>query len=414
LLFDLEETTAGSFSWDTYSVAMALKLLSAKLVSTEFYLTLDADLVCTRRFHPKDLFVGFFMTNQDQAAGGGAAAAGIIYPAGTHPGQNQAGGNDTNTHQARSVNHRRRERLMEYRALYADEPQSVHPHWWDGSAATLGWENKGSRRSRGSQYPNKNEEGEEEEVEEARFGVTPAVLSTGGVFLVLGRLKEVAALEARPAAAAETAAAGTTTTTTTAAAAAAAAATATLDWRAAWLGRWGPGYWWSEYTLYALTLHKHKLFHVLHAKEGEEEKEEESGGGVNHWSSSSSSSSAAAAASSAVLRTPLACNSAWWSGDLPWNARKAFDPAHSCPFAVVQSSSGQDVSALARGVTTELKTPSEIQKKQRQRCEAAAAEAGVSRNNVGGGGCWSKEGYSKEPSPRHFSGIIKRREHIRS
>ena len=35
---------------------MALKLLAAAEVRTDFYLTLDADLVATRRFGPRDLF----------------------------------------------------------------------------------------------------------------------------------------------------------------------------------------------------------------------------------------------------------------------------------------------------------------------------------------------------------------------
>ena len=34
--------------WDTNALQMALKLLASSLVSTDFYLTLDADVLCTK------------------------------------------------------------------------------------------------------------------------------------------------------------------------------------------------------------------------------------------------------------------------------------------------------------------------------------------------------------------------------
>ena len=53
------------------------------------------------------------------------------------------------------------------RAIYVDEPQSAHPHWWEGSANTL-------------LMPLPTQ---------ATFGVTPALLSTPGSLTVLARLR---------------------------------------------------------------------------------------------------------------------------------------------------------------------------------------------------------------------------------
>ena len=70
--------------WAKYAVQMAVKLLAARLVETEFYLTLDADVVVV-----------------------GALAIEALLPGGD-------------------------------RGAFVAEPRSVHPHWWAGSAAVLG------------------------------------------------------------------------------------------------------------------------------------------------------------------------------------------------------------------------------------------------------------------------------------
>ena len=44
----------------------------------------------------------------------------------------------------------------------------------------------------------------------------------------------------------------------------------------------------------------------------------------------------------------------WWEGDLPWDAAAAFADS-DCSFAIVQSSSGVDVPALAGQVAAELR-----------------------------------------------------------
>ena len=53
--------------------------------------------------------------------------------------------------------------------------RDIHPHWWQGSSRILGLtdDTLGNNDSSGG------------------FGVTPALLSTGGARLVLGRLREL-------------------------------------------------------------------------------------------------------------------------------------------------------------------------------------------------------------------------------
>jgi hypothetical protein len=218
-------------SWDTYAVAMSLKLLVANIVRSDFYVTLDADVLVTKRFGPRDLF-----------------SFGIGAP----------------------------------RALFVAEPQSVHPHWWAGAAATLDPLKGGALES--SSFDSSLDAS-------ARFGVTPAVLSTGGALLNLAKLKEVFHQPGEDASKA---------------------------WVGRWLSAWGGGRWWSEYTLYALTLHRHRIFDQLHAP-----------------------------------TSSLTCHSAWFASDLPWDAALAFR-SNNCFFAVVQSSSGADPSELAAAVAKEL------------------------------------------------------------
>ena len=69
--------------WDTYALQMALKLLVARIVRTDYYVTFDADVVAT-----------------------GPLCLGALLPAG--------------------------------KGAYTPEPRSIHPHWWDGSATLLG------------------------------------------------------------------------------------------------------------------------------------------------------------------------------------------------------------------------------------------------------------------------------------
>lgn len=80
-----------------YAIQMAIKLLAAQIVTTEFYLTLDADVVLLRPFHTSDIIL---VTYTDDG--------------------------------------RRRPR-----ALYEHEGRFLHhPHWWEGSERLLGMPSK--------------------------------------------------------------------------------------------------------------------------------------------------------------------------------------------------------------------------------------------------------------------------------
>ena len=234
--------------WDTYAVAMALKLLVASIVTTDYYITLDADVLVTKRFGPRDLF------EFDDATRGAAP-----------------------------------------RALFVHEPQIVHPHWWAGSAATLNFKDQVPGNDDGALEIGTSSSSSLFD-SPAGFGVTPAVLSTGGALMTLASLRE--AFQQRSEAATEQ---------------------QHLAWVGQWLSSWGPGKWWSEYTLYALVLQRHLVFQHLHTPS-----------------------------------TELTCHSAWFAGDLPWDATAAFRSVPTCFFAVVQSSSGADPSLLAAAVTEEL------------------------------------------------------------
>ena len=62
------------------------------------------------------------------------------------------------------------------------DSRKVHPHWWEGSCACLGH----------CQHDDVLAAADYDDVLEGEgFGVTPAVLSTGGVINVLARLEHV-------------------------------------------------------------------------------------------------------------------------------------------------------------------------------------------------------------------------------
>ena len=74
----------------TYAVQMSLKLLAAKQVRTNFYLTLDADLILLRPFSAAQLLVS----------------------------ENPTNGND--------------KRKNRRRAIYTEESRRIHSAWWEG------------------------------------------------------------------------------------------------------------------------------------------------------------------------------------------------------------------------------------------------------------------------------------------
>lgn len=209
-----------------YAVQMALKLLAATLVATDFYVTLDADVIATRPLC-------------DDAT----------------------------------------ERLLvEGKAVYTHEPKSVHPHWWAGSAKLLGLE--------------------PDDLRDAGFGVTPAVLSTAGALVALDCVRR--ALNAR----------------------------GHQHWTDAWLSKWTPDAFWSEYTIYRLALDHRRLFNALHVEPAR----------------------------------PYLCQAVWFDNQLPWQPAMAFDDP-ACIFSLVQSTAGVPPSAVARQLYSTLSYASRSRRK---------------------------------------------------
>ena len=164
---------------------MAIKLLAAKMVTTDFYLTLDADIV---------LLQPFIMAQ---------------------------------------IVHRNR-------AIYENEPRSVHPHWWDGSEKFL----HGSSSN--------NDGGDVRDKDGRGFGVTPSLLSTYGSLLTLGRIRQLycqsGSESGRP-----------TTTTATDGEATLTSDDNTVNDCNNFMDHWIDGFGhggvvWSEYTLYRVAL----------------------------------------------------------------------------------------------------------------------------------------------------------------
>lgn len=194
-----------------YAVQMALKLLAATLVATDFYVTLDADVIATRPLCED--------------------AAKLL--------------------------------LVEGKGVYTREPKSVHPHWWAGSANLLGLE--------------------PDDFRDAAFGVTPAVLSTAGALVTLDCIRR--ALDVREH----------------------------QHWTDAWLSKWTPDAFWSEYTIYRLSLDHRRLFDALHVEPA----------------------------------NPYLCQAVWFDSQLPWQPALAFDDKE-CVFSLVQSTAGVPPSDVAR------------------------------------------------------------------
>ena len=129
-----------------YAIQMALKLLVAKVVKTEFYLTLDADIILRHPFEINQILAPFI---EDKA---------YILPV-THNDKSS----DGKSFGVRS--HVRR------KAIYDHECRSTHhPAWWNGSEALLYIQST--------------------EPEKQGFGVTPALLSTFGSLLTLATIQE--------------------------------------------------------------------------------------------------------------------------------------------------------------------------------------------------------------------------------
>lgn len=152
------------------------------------------------------------------------------------------------------------------RGVFEEEPRNIHPHWWQSSAALLGLPEDA--------FPN------------ARFGVTPAILSTAGsaitTTLIRDRFKDV-------------------------------------DWQEVWLRSWGSSSWWSEYTVYRLSLDSRGLFGQFHT----------------------------------IPISRTLCEPVWHQSGLPWDVSKAFDDL-DCIFSLVQSTTHLAPSSIAADVSAQI------------------------------------------------------------
>ena len=129
-----------------YAIQMALKLLVAKVVKSEFYLTLDADIILRHPFEINQILASFI---EDKA---------YLLPVTL---QNKIG----NGENFGVRNYIRR------KAIYDHESRNTHhPAWWSGSETLLSIQ---------SNKPEKQ-----------GFGVTPAILSTFGSLLTLATIEE--------------------------------------------------------------------------------------------------------------------------------------------------------------------------------------------------------------------------------
>lgn len=110
-----------------YATQMAIKLLIAQVINTDYYLTLDADLIL---LHPLDItkLIVSVTTEQETAMEEDQAPA---------------------------------------KAIYHHEAHTVHPTWWEGSKRLLNVQIPSERQA---------------------FGVTPAILSTWGSLLTVSKL----------------------------------------------------------------------------------------------------------------------------------------------------------------------------------------------------------------------------------
>jgi hypothetical protein len=267
-----------------YSIQMAIKLLASKLVETDFYMTLDADVILLRSFSIKDV---------------------LSIP--------------------KSSNGHRNNHGVGARALYHRESRLVHPAWWHGSAAFLDMHRD---------TPSIKLDGVV--LHRPGFGVTPALLSTYGSLLAVSYIEELAAKKSKHRKRAISAEEGCATAldeslhpdndasaprehdghdnTDQETKDRSQEYNSQPDYEAFWLQSFGvDGQLWSEYTIYRLVLDHYGLFRKLHVPE--------------------------------FRRYHLHCHDVWFAEDLQWN-RTSAELSDYCLFSVVQSSTGADVDHL--------------------------------------------------------------------
>ena len=136
-----------------YAIQMAVKLLAAKMVKTEFYMTLDADVVLLQPFNIDQILIPSKIVEETEKI------------------ENVMQSDDNVNKSNRSRNDESRRNQGKRRALYDHEERYLHhPHWWIGSEAVLNVR---------SVHP-----------ELQGFGVTPALLSTYASLLTVAAVEE--------------------------------------------------------------------------------------------------------------------------------------------------------------------------------------------------------------------------------
>lgn len=282
-------TTAGKYSG--YAVQMAVKLLVAKILVTDFYITLDADIIC---LHP-DIILRTLVTSSYISGGTG-------------------------------------QQISFTRGVYHFESAYIHESWWEGSSQILNISHQELQKV--TSYPQIiSTSMDVDEESKVGMGVTPAVLSTFGSLLTVGEIikqifcaqygyhvwletvlqsDDFKELRVEPNKFSDIKYNPNSLLSSEF------VDSAIKNWILS-LGNPPYGLLWSEYTLYRLTLAKYHVFHNLHIDEIE--------------------------TLGSISPIYLHCNNVWYADQWPWDANSAYANT-SCLFSVVQSTSDVPVSKV--------------------------------------------------------------------
>jgi hypothetical protein len=203
ILFSNPYAVDGSFS---YAIQMSVKLLASKLINTEYYITLDADIILLRPFSISQLLIQYDC--------------------------------ESSTYIGCSTR----------RAIYHQEAKSVHGDWWRGSSKFLFGHDMYIDQSN-DLYFGIRHQSSATDIDGLGFGVTPAILSTYGSLLTLNFIQY-----SRTAAYCQT---KNITFDDT-------------PYEKLWLQSFGSDHVWSEYTLYRTVLDQLNIFKLLHTPEFDE------------------------------------------------------------------------------------------------------------------------------------------------
>jgi len=296
-LFDFHDRDILSDAYG-YAIQMALKLLVSKIVKTEFYLTLDADLILLEPTKLASILLNQINRSENSAKECSA---------------------DNTSNCATNIN-----AAANIRAIYEDESRSVHNNWWSGSSSLLGLDssNNGTRMHLPPTVHSLEKN--------AGFSVTPAILSTYGSLVTLADIKSGMRLcQTYRSHMEETWTQYSTETSNTAIKKRVESGTLEM----LWIRSFGQStnemddcigfasvdnnnvILWSEYTLYRLVLDRWIFFNELQISESHEHN-----------------------------GAKLHCHDVWFKDQLAWNAEEAIKSG--CLFSVIQPSTGVNPSHI--------------------------------------------------------------------